>query len=314
MFVSSWPRRDCFSPMSWPSSLKESCVVVVVVCFVFMLVLSLRARCSPHWLSWLIHSISCFEHTTVVQLQWQQAFKNARSRVTFNRCLVSSFRRACFRAPALLLNNTCQIFDSTSFGCDDGFEERSDVALLQLLFGLSVVPHHTSEFLAMDRPPRRSPSTSSLALCQTSPASQAHHIHQLFLRSVDVLNSGRHQIAASAALGTRLYGKMTRHHHCAARLWTSALHDHKAAAEQLGHVSRLTKMTGQDVNGHLVKTECEECAYLCQLVFPREAHRRNNTKNKFSIISHHRSRFPVSSKDFAQKQKPLEWAVMMITP
>ena len=151
-------------------------------------------------------------------------------------------------------------------------------------------------------PSRRSPS---LGLCQTSAASQAHHIHQLFLPSVDVLNSGRHQIAASAAVGTRLYGRMTRHHDCAARLWTSALHDHKAAAEQLGHVSRLSKISGPDVHGkitNLVKIGCEECAYLCRPVFPRQAHRRNNTKNKLSIISHHRSRFPVSSKDFVQKQ------------
>ena len=92
-------------------------------------------------------------------------------------------------------------------------------------------------------PSRGPPLTSSLVhFARTSAASQAHHIHQLLLRSVDAVSSGRLQIAASAAVGTRLYGRMTRHHNCAARLWTSALRERKAAAEQLGQVSRLTKI------------------------------------------------------------------------
>ena len=96
MLVSAWLRPDCLSPMSWSSSLKGSCVVVVVICFLFMLVLSLHARCPPHWLSLLIPSISCFEHTMVVQLQRHEALKNARSPVSFDRCLISSFRRWYF--------------------------------------------------------------------------------------------------------------------------------------------------------------------------------------------------------------------------
>ena len=186
----------------------------------------------------------------VVQLQWQQALKNIRPPVSFIRCLVSSFRRAYFRALAPHFSTTPL---KSSIRHLSGVMMASKSVRMSLFFSSFSVSASYPITIQSSSPwthsSRDSPSTSSLALCQTSPACQAHHIHQLFLRSVDVLNSGRHQIAASAAVGTRLYGKLTRHHYCAARLWTSALHDHKASAAQLGHVSRLTKISGPDVNG-----------------------------------------------------------------
>ena len=71
-------------------------------------------------------------------------------------------------------------------------------------------PHHTSEFLAMDTSITRF-SFDQFTCTLSKRLRLLHHIHQLFLRSVDVVSSGRHQIAASAAVGTRLYGSMTRH-------------------------------------------------------------------------------------------------------
>ena len=185
----------------------------------------------------------------VVQLQWQQTFKE-RQTTSQLRSLSGLIFPSCVLSytGSTLLNNTFHIFDSTSFGRDDGFQERSDVALLQLFFGLSFVPHHISEFLAMDTPITRF-SFDQFTCTLSKRLRLPHHIHQLFLRSADVLNSARHQIAASAAVGTRLCGRMTRDQHCAAKLWTSALRERKAAAEHLGHVSRLTKNSGPDVNG-----------------------------------------------------------------
>ena len=85
----------------------------------------------------------------VVQLQRQQTFKKRQSTSQL-QSLSGLIFPSCVPTytGSTLLNNTCHILDSTSFGRDDGFQERSDVDLLQLLFGLSFVPHHTSEFLA----------------------------------------------------------------------------------------------------------------------------------------------------------------------
>ena len=127
------PRRDLFCVHV---GVESSCALLIaLVFFVDPSYLMLR---DTQWLSNSSGRQTFKEHQGTSQLR-------PLSGLTFPSCVLTY-------TGSTLLNNTFQIFDSTSFGRDDGFPERSDVAVLQLLFGLNFVPHHTSEFLAMDTP------------------------------------------------------------------------------------------------------------------------------------------------------------------